>query len=229
MLKVATIAEEARGSRQLAWWNGAGAARVFELEGDAVLMERAYGRLSLVEMSLGEHDDEATSVIVKVAAALHRPVASTPPALVSLGEWFTSLFRAAPSAGRELELAASTARRLLATSAEVLPLHGDLHHWNVLDFAGEWRAIDPKGLVGERSFDLVHLLRNPDSATALAPGRLAGRVERVAREASVDRARLVEWALAFAGLSAAWAIEDGENPADDLRFLRTLAGLLGES
>lgn len=229
MLKVATIAEEARGSRQLAWWDGAGAARVFELEGDAVLMERAYGRLSLVDMSRGERDEEATSVIVKVAAALHRPIGSPPPALVPLTEWFTSLFHGAPSAGRELDLAASTARRLLATSAEVLPLHGDLHHWNVLDFAGEWRAIDPKGLVGERSFDLVHLLRNPDSATALAPGRLAGRVERVAREASVDRVRLIQWALAFAGLSAAWTIEDGESPEEDLRLLRTLAVMLGEN
>ena len=229
MLKVATIAEEARGSRQLAWWGGAGAARVFELEGDAVLMERAYGRLSLVDMSRGRHDDEATSVIVKVAATLHRPVASPPPALVPLDEWFTSLFHAAPSAGSEFDLAARTARRLLATSKEVLPLHGDLHHWNVLDFAGEWRAIDPKGLVGERTFDLVHLLRNPDSATALIPGRLVRRVERVAREASVDRARLIEWALAFAGLSAAWTIEDGESPEQDLRLLRTLAVMLGES
>ena len=148
--------------------------------------------------------------------------------LVSLGEWFTSLFLIAPSGGSELDLAARTARRLLATCAEAIPLHGDLHHSNVLDFGDAWRAIDPKGLIGERTFDLVHLLRNPDCATALVSGRLAQRVEQVSREAAVDRVRLIEWALAFAGLSAAWAIEDGEGPDDDLRLLRMLVELLGE-
>ena len=226
MLKVATIAEEARGSRQLAWWDGAGAARVFELESEAVLLERAHSRLSLVDMSRGDQDEEATSVIVKMAAALHRPVRAPPPRLVPLHEWFSSLFLAPPLVGGELEMAARTARRLLRSSSEVIPLHGDLHHWNVLDFAGEWRAIDPKGLVGDRTFDLVHLLRNPDRATALAPGRLEKRVEQVSREAAVERARLIDWALAFAGLSAAWTIEEGASPEDDLRLLRMLEGLL---
>jgi len=32
-----------------------------------------------------------------------------------------------------------------------------------------WIAIDPKGLLGERTFDFVNILRNPDAATALAP------------------------------------------------------------
>lgn len=227
MLKVATIPEEARGSRQLAWWGGAGVAKVLELEGDTVLLVRASGPRSLVNMSRGDSDDEATSVIVKVAAVLHRPSAAPLPDLLPLNEWFASLFLAAPSAWSELAIAARTARRLLATSTEAIPLHGDLHHWNVLDFAGEWRAIDPKGPAGERTFDLVHLLRNPDCATALAPGRLTRRVEQVSREAAVDRVRLVEWALAFAGLSAAWTIEDGENPEGDLRLLRMFAGLLG--
>ena len=41
-------------------------------------------------------------------------------------------------------------RALLALPQDVGVLHGDLHHGNVLDFGDGWRAIDPKGLVGER-------------------------------------------------------------------------------
>ena len=95
MLKVATIAEEARGSRQLAWWNGASAARVLQLEGDAVLLERASARFSLVDMSRGGRDGEATSIIVKAAADLHRPFDAPPPALVPLDKLFASLFHSA--------------------------------------------------------------------------------------------------------------------------------------
>ena len=30
---------------------------------------------------------------------------------------------------------------------------------------------------------------------------------------TIDRTRLLEWILAYAGLSAAWSIGDGEHPA----------------
>lgn len=228
MLKVALIPEEARGSRQLAWWAGGGAARVLEIDGDAVLLERALGAKSLVDMAQTGLDREATSIIVAVAAMLHRPNPAPPPELVSLQEWFESLFAAAISSGGEFRVAAAMAERLLVSTPEAVPLHGDLHHWNVLDFGGHWRAIDPKGLVGDRAFDMVHLLRNPDCQTALVPGRLRSRVEQVAREARVDRVRLLKWSVAFAGLSAAWATEDGESPEADLAMLSAAGAILRE-
>ncbi|MGC5204369.1 aminoglycoside phosphotransferase family protein, partial [Klebsiella pneumoniae] len=79
-----------------------------------------------------------------------------------------------------------------------------------------WLAIDPKGLSGERTFDFVNILRNPDGVVALAPGRLEHQAEVLAAAASVDRRRLLDWTLAFAGLSAAWHIIDGEAADFDL-------------
>jgi streptomycin 6-kinase len=93
-------------------------------------------------------------------------------------------------------------------------LHGDIHHGNVLDGGDRgWLAIDPKGLLGERTFDFVNILRNPDAAAALAPGRFDRQVEVLAAAASVERRRLLDWTLAFAGLSAAWHLAAG-TPAD---------------
>ena len=41
--------------------------------------------------------------------------------------------------------------KLGATQRDVVVLHGDMHHENVLKFSSRgWPAIDPKGLVGER-------------------------------------------------------------------------------
>lgn len=50
----------------------------------------------------------------------------------------------------------------MADPHDVVVLHGDIHHGNVLD-GGErgWRAIDPKGLLGERTFDFVNILLAP--------------------------------------------------------------------
>jgi streptomycin 6-kinase len=67
--------------------------------------------------------------------------------------------------------------------------------------------------LGDRTFDFVNILRNPDAATALAPGRFERQVEVLAAAASVERRRLLDWMLAFAGLSAAWHLADG-TPAD---------------
>jgi streptomycin 6-kinase len=89
-----------------------------------------------------------------------------------------------------------------------------------------WLAIDPKGLVGERTFDFVNILRNPDVATALAPGRFAREVAVLAHAAALDRRRLVEWTLAFAALSAAWHIADGKSAELDLAVAGMAAALL---
>jgi streptomycin 6-kinase len=92
-------------------------------------------------------------------------------------------------------------------------VHGDLHHGNVLDFGPRgWLAIDPKGLIGERSYDYPHIIMNPDVETAAAPGRLARRVQVISEAARVEPRRLLTWIVAYAGLSACWTLGDGDDP-----------------
>jgi streptomycin 6-kinase len=223
ILKIAVEAEEKRGGLLMLWWDSDGAARVLAHEGDALLLERATGPRSLDAIARDGEDDEASRIICAVAARLHAP-RGTPPDLVPLEEWFRELWPAAATHGGILRRAADTARALLDTSQEIGVLHGDLHHGNVLDFGpGGWLTIDPKGLIGERGFDFANVLRNPDAhltiapgRLALAPGRLAHQARVIAEAAQLDRTRLLQWTLAFAGLSAAWIIGDGDDPALDL-------------
>jgi streptomycin 6-kinase len=106
---------------------------------------------------------------------------------------------------------ATTARELLASERDVVPLHGDIHHGNILDFGLRgWLAIDPKGLIGERGFDYANLFCNPEAAIALEPGRLPRQAHVVAEVAGLERQRLLKWIIAYAGLSVAWFIGDGE-------------------
>jgi streptomycin 6-kinase len=217
MLKVAHAPEERAGAELMAWWAGDGAARVLAHAAEALLLERATGSGSLARMARVGRDDEATRILCAAAARLHAPRDRPVPELVPLARWFRALQPAAAAHGGILSRAFEAARGLLADPRDVVVLHGDLHHGNVLDFGARgWLAIDPKGLIGERAFDFANLFLNPDPRTATAPGRLARQVDAVADAAGVERGRLLRWIVAFAGLSAAWSLEDGGDPAQAL-------------
>ena len=220
MLKIARCSEELRGYLLMTWWDGNGTAPILEHDGPALLMERAAGQSSLAELARSSRDDDATRIICNIAARLHSHAAAPPPEAVPLSAWFAELVDGSAASGL-LAAAASTATGLLATQRDVVVLHGDLHHDNVLDFGGGgWRAIDPKGLLGERAFDFVNILRNPDLETATAPGRFARQASVIADEAGVDRERLIRWVVAFSGLSAVWLLTEGDSPELDLAMLK---------
>lgn len=214
MLKVAFVDEERRGAAAMVWWGGEGAARVLAHDDDALLMERAQGNRPLVTMAQSGRDDEATRILCAAANALHAPRQEPRPStLVPLPRWFQALEPAADRLGGVFRLAAATARELLAEPREIVALHGDIHHGNILDFGPRgWLAIDPKGVLGEHGFDFANIFCNPDFEIATGPGRLARQAAIVAEAARLDRARLLQWILAYAGLSAAWSLEDGDDP-----------------
>ncbi|MES2462086.1 MAG: aminoglycoside phosphotransferase family protein [Armatimonadota bacterium] len=219
MLKIAVEPEEKFGAGLMEWWDGNGAARVLARDGNALLLERATGQRSLVSLAQSgpEGDDEATRILCRAVAALHAPRERPAPEAVPLTNWFRALLSLTATVPHEGILAqcAATARDLLGSPESSVILHGDIHHGNILDFGPRgWLAIDPKRLSGERGFDYANLFCNPDSGTALAPGRLARRVAIVVEESGIEPRRLLQWIVSWAGLSAAWTISDG-SPADD--------------
>ena len=214
MLKIALSEEERAGAALMVWWNGEGAARIFRHESDALLMERATGKHSLTHMARSGQDDEASRIICDVTARLHanthRPY---PSSLVPLSTWFRSLHAAANEHGGIFTQADNAATELLSNPQDTVVLHGDIHHQNILDSGIHgWIAIDPKGLLGERGFDYANIFCNPDQDIATRPGRLAQQATIVAKAAALEYSRLMKWILAYAGLSAAWSLQDGDSP-----------------
>lgn len=212
MLKIATRPEERLGGALMAWWDGDGAARVVAMDGDAILLERAQGGRSLSALARNDRDDEASRIICDLIGKLHAPRARPLPELVPLSVWFRELEPAVVTHGGILARAAEAARLLLAHPQQVCLLHGDIHHGNILDFGARgWLAIDPKGLRGERGFDYANLFCNPDLGDpshriATLPDRFARRLEIVVERSGIDRRRLLQWIIAWTGLSAAWLI-----------------------
>lgn len=218
MLKLAREAEERFGAALIVWWNGRGAAPVLAHEGEALLLERATGPRSLDALSHAgsRGDDEACRILCEAITELHAPRPEPPPELVPLDVWFAPLLDGHSRYGGTATRCGRMARTLLAEPREPAVLHGDVHHGNVLDFGGRgWLAIDPKALRGERTFDYANLFRNGDVGTGRrADERFARRLDVVSVAAGLERRRLAEWIMAFAGVSSVW-LRDGGEPADD--------------
>lgn len=225
MLKVFGSADEARGGRVLDWWGGRGAVEVLASAPEAVLMVRAPAAAGLAQMAEAGEDDQASAILCHVVAALHAPRPCPEPAGVPpLRGLFAKLVGVAQDDAR-LAAAAATAARLLETQQEVVVLHADIHHFNVLDFGGgDWRAIDPWGYRGERAYDYANIVRNPSLDLVRAPGRLERQLEIIAAAARLELSRLRSWVFAHAGLAAVWDLEDGHDPSRSFAVLDRLAG-----
>lgn len=206
----------------LAAWDGRGAVRLLEadLSDGALLLERLRPGRSLAALA---DDGEATARAAEVMRRLWRP----PPAtarLPGVADWGLGFARmrarhgggSGPLPAAHADRAERIFARLLASQAEPVLLHGDLHQDNILD-AGTagWRAIDPKGVLGEPACEVGAWMRNPMPGLVRDPNpapRIAARLDRFAATLGLDRARLAGWSYAQALLSAWWFLEDGAAP-----------------
>jgi streptomycin 6-kinase len=230
MLKVFRPGSDERaGADVLRYFDGNGAVFLMEADADALLMERASGGQSLMSIAAGGGDERAAELLAETVAKLHAPrVQSIPGGLVPLREWFDELF-AREAEMPLLERCADAARHLLAAEHEIVVLHGDLHHDNVLDGGARgWLAIDPKGLIGERTYEVANLLGNP-----WPHGEIVHHADRMrtlsllyADRLGLDVARVLGFALAHAGLAASWAMSDGHDPSFRLRCAEVLDPLV---
>ncbi|WP_328793994.1 aminoglycoside phosphotransferase family protein [Hydrogenophaga sp. BPS33] len=227
MIKIAQHVDERIGGEVMRWWEGDGAARIYALDGNAgvMLMERATGQRRLLNMAMKGEDDAATRIVCRTLERLHLKRSTPPPEqLLPLTRFFESLAPMARREGGLMTECAVVADELLASQREHVVLHGDAHHSNILDFGERgWLAIDPKRVTGERCYDHVNVLCNPDLETCTDPVRFARQVDIVVVTAGLDRRRLLQWVMAHAALSAAWFLEDGERDQADKELV--VAGL----
>ncbi len=213
MLKITDDKHEKTGNALMVWWGGNGAAQVIAHEKEAIVLEYATGSESLSAMSREGRDVEACRLMCITASQLHTSRKRPLPQLTPLKDWFRALKPAAREYGGILTHCVEISEHLLSTPRDVVTLHGDLHHDNVLDFgASGWLAIDPKGVKGERGFDYANIFTNPDLAhpvprVSVVPEIFKQRLKTVTEVAGLDRERLLMWIIAWCGLSTAWSLE----------------------
>ncbi|MDE5060731.1 APH(6) family putative aminoglycoside O-phosphotransferase [Wolbachia endosymbiont of Drosophila nikananu] len=232
MLKITDDPDEQRGNSLMALWAGHGAASVIKYDQNAILLERAVTGESLVNIVYAGNDDIATRHICCVAAVLHSQHVIPDIKMRTLEDWFSDLLTLPLQSEDWLISCARQADSLLRQQNENVILHGDLHHGNIVNFGIEdWRAIDPKGLFGERTAEYATLFLNPDLADEHRPyATLQKNFERrlrvVSACAGVEPVRLLKWIHAWSGLSAVWFIEEGLEPKTQRHIAELAANAL---
>lgn len=182
----------------------------------ALLMERLRPGTPLLAV---EDDQRATEIAAGVMAQLARPLPVGHP-FPSVARWAEGLggLRArfdgssGPLPAGLVEQAEDLFAELLPSMGESVLLHADLHQWNILSASrAPWLALDPKGMAGERAYEVGAWLRNPLPALLHHPDPvrlLARRVDIFTEHLGLERARIIGWGIAQAVLSAWWSIED---------------------
>src|SRR5690606_1747772 len=110
-----------------------------------------------------------------------------------------------PNAGRYVLVSAQIiARRMLEQETAQIPLHGDLHHDNVLFSPRSFVAIHPKGVIGDPAYDVANCFINPmgDTALCIRAERIALLADTFSARLGFDKARVLGFAAAHAALSA---------------------------
>ncbi len=225
------VADELRGEHFLAWRRGEGAVRLLGRDGHSMLLEYAGERM-LSHVLAEDGDDAATSIAADVMVKLFSPGKDPfPREFQPLRERYASLFRKA-AADRDEAVAsiyveaAAIADRLLDNPHDIRPLHGDLHHENILHGPRGWLAIDPKGILGDPGFDAANMFYNAPGHDEICsdPERIAQMAEVFARTLGQTPASILDHAFAWGCLSSSWHHE-GKNEKDETRELSIAAAV----
>lgn len=191
-----------------------GMVRAQEAAPGAVLLERLIPGTPLVSLCLEGKDDEATAILASLAGHLDAP--QIPEGCPTVNDWSVGFARYLSSHDGQVprglvERAQACYLGLADSQGTTRLLHGDLQHYNVLyDAHRGWVAIDPKGVIGEREYELGASLRNPAEQVVdfASPVTVERRLTRLGN-GPLDLTRLLAWGFAQAVLSALWMIEDG--------------------
>lgn len=216
--------EEAKGALALRYFDGHGAVRLLRSDDGAHLLEYARGE-NLVAQVVEGKDEQAATIIGDVLNQLHTvSAAPVPDELTPLKVWFRVLFgKAVLDKNKGIDSiytrAAPLAEYLLNQNREVRVLHGDIHHENIRQHPTRgWLAFDPKGLVGERTFDAANTLCNPWNMQDVVHSetRLLTISGILAEKLRVDHTRLLAFVYIYACLSASWIASDDADASHPL-------------
>ena len=218
--------EEGTAAGCVKWFGGKGSARLLRHDSNAMLLEWIDGP-PLSDLVRDGRDQEAAAILADVVGKLHSTRQAPFPDAQSLRRRMDPLFAGRASAGALSGQARTLARQLLDTTGEERPLHGDIHHDNILHHPERgWLAIDPKGLFGDPHYDLANALCNPAQFPEIV--RDGDRVDSQARilagRLGMDADRLLSFAFCHACLAAIWCREDGADP----RHWQEMARIIGD-
>lgn len=216
VLKIGIPCDELyREIKALEHYSGEGAVEVLEAipEEGIFLLKQLQPGVTL-KSYFPENDVKSIEIACHVIKKLHAiPCDKNEKLFPTIQTWHRFLYLSHDDLPIELLEKAREIFNVLIESQSKKPvlLHADLHHDNILQAGEEWKAIDPKGVMGEPEYEVGAFIRNPIPdlmKQTNAQEIIARRLSLFAKELGYDRERLKKWSFVQAVLSACWSDEE---------------------
>jgi streptomycin 6-kinase len=207
--------EDEKGSISvLSAWNGNGAVKIVDHVEKALLMEKLE-EPNLYSFSSLKQEDQASDIFCGIVEKIHRvDIALLPEPVKSVNEIIKPLlqFDVTDQLQPMFDKAKRIAEELIRPSGEMVILHGDLHHENVLKRSdGKYVCFDPKGYVGDPAYEIATILKNPWHYPEISESEemCLERAEYFAKALGFDLGRVLKFAFVHMGLSVMWSYSGG--------------------
>jgi len=190
---------------------GYGAVNVLAEDKGMQLLERAMPGTSL-KSYFPNREHESVKIACGVIKKLHQANVPTTPNFSHIKDWLTALDKDWAIPDGYLQKARKLCDKLLKTAEPDVLLHGDLHHDNILQNGNDWLVIDPKGVIGEPTYEVAAFIRNPMPELlnhADAPNIIFNRITHFAKIMELPSQRIIDWCFVQALLAWIWSLEDG--------------------
>lgn len=196
-------------------------------EGDGMLLlERAVPGVSL-NSYFPEKDNDAIRIACKCLKRLHQKPITQDHAFPHIESWLIALDKHWAIPENYLQKARLLRNDLLNTSSASILLHGDLHHDNMLQNGDDWIVIDPKGVIGEPTYEVAAFIRNPIPELLMhknVSNIIDNRITQFAKILKLSKQRIIAWCFVQSVLAWAWTLEDNGDEA----YFKALTELLSQ-
>ncbi len=214
--------------KTLSYFNGNGVVQLIDTSDmhDALLLEQLQPGITL--KTLFPHNDaQATQIAAKLIKAMHDKPVEHNVQFQTVEQWLDKL-RTCKNGSiprSHLQKAQALAQQLISSESAQYVLHGDLHHENILQSNSSWKAIDPKGVIGELGYEVAMYMCNPIAKLSQQENIkdiIEQRLSIFAKMLEIDKQRIAQWSYVQAVLAACWASEDGVDSAPFIACANTL-------
>lgn len=218
-----------REATALSAFVGFGAVKVLAQQDGALLLERAVPGVSL-KSYFPQRESEATQIACNVMKKLHQASVPGEALFPHIRDWLLALDKEWDIPAHHLEKARKLRDQLIATSAEQVLLHGDLHHDNILlqshpesvsrshennlkrvPHDPVWLVIDPKGVIGYPVNEVWAFIGNPTPKLSL--DTVLNRVQLFSKRLNLNSQLIIDWCFVQSVLSWTWDLEDNQEPS----------------
>lgn len=215
------IAHEANALRAFEKFGG---VKIIAEEKGILLMERAMPGTSLMSY-FPRKELESIEIAGKMITRLHQLKIPSNGKFQRLEDWLKPLEKDWPICMEHLIKARDLSQHLIKTTRNLVLLHGDMHHDNILKNGDDWLIIDPKGVIGDPIYEITAFMRNPIPKLLSAKNVkeiLQRRLSLFANLLNSSYERTYNWCFVQSVLSQAWAIEDNRDASYHKYFTEVL-------